>query len=715
MKKTYKVSGMHCASCAHNIETYLGKTKGVKQAVVNFSTSTALVEFDESKLKEERILEIINELGFTASPADKRVPEGADAASDFLRKTLIGAIFAIPTFLIGMLMLDIPYRGWVLWALATPVQFYVGYAFYKGAIGALKVRNANMDTLIALGTSAAYFYSLFLVIQNPMAENYFESAAVLITVVMFGKYLEERAKGRTGQAIKELMNLSPQKALVLRKGKEVLLDVDEVKKGDILLVKPGEKVPVDGVVTEGTSSVDESMITGEPIPAEKVKGSKVTGGTINGHGFLKMKATVVGENTTLNRIIKFVEDAQLRKAPIQRYADQISSVFVPAVILISLITFSAWYFFFGKALSFALITAVSVLVIACPCALGLATPAAVMVGTGKGAKNGILIRGGDALEVSGKVNAVVFDKTGTITEGKPAVTDIVALNRFKESEILSYSASLEAVSEHPLARAVVSRAKEKNAKLMKVSSFKNHPGKGVEGVIKGKKCLLGNSRLIPEANEVEKLKELESQGKTVVGVRVGGKLAGLVGVSDLIKENAKQAVSSLHSAGIECYMITGDNELTAKAVASSVGIKHYFAGVMPEDKAKHVEKLRREGKVVAMVGDGVNDAPALAAADVGIAMATGTDVAMETGSIVLMKSDPRDVYRAILLSRKTLGKIKQNLFWALIYNTIGIPVAAGLLYPFYGILLNPMLAGAAMAFSSVSVVTNSLLLKGAKL
>ncbi|MCP4646478.1 MAG: cadmium-translocating P-type ATPase [bacterium] len=720
MKKTYKVTGMHCASCANNIESYLGKTKGVTKAVVNFNTSTALVEFNEKAIPETKVLKIISELGFTATPEDRKPSKKSskksyNAANDYLRRFIIGAIFALPTLVIGMLMLDIPYRGWILFALATPVQFYVGYTFYRGAIGALRAGSANMDTLIALGTSAAYLYSVSLVLQNPMAENYFESAAVLITVVMLGKYLEERAKGRTGEAIKELMGLSPQKALLLKGGKELLVDVDAVKKGDILLVKPGEKIPIDGLVTEGNSSVNESMITGEPIPVEKVKGSKVTGGTINGQGFLKMKATVVGENTTLSRIIKFVKDAQLSKAPIQRYADQISAVFVPVVILISLVTFSAWYLYAGEPLSFALIAAVSVLVIACPCALGLATPAAVMVGTGKGAKNGILIRGGDALEISGRVNAVIFDKTGTITQGKPAVTDIVAFNGFKESEILSYSASLESVSEHPLARAVVSKAKEKKAKLSKVSSFKNHPGKGVEGKIKGKKCLLGNSKLIPEANKVSELQKLESQGKTVVGVKIGGKLAGLVGVSDLIKKNAKQTVSSLKKLGIESYMITGDNELTAKAVASQVGIGNYFAGVMPEEKAMHVEKLRKKGFVVAMVGDGVNDAPALAASDVGIAMATGTDVAMETGSIVLMKSDPMDVYRAILLSRKTLGKIKQNLFWALIYNAIGIPVAAGLLYPFYGILLNPMFAGAAMAFSSVSVVTNSLLLKRAKL
>lgn len=718
MKKTYEISGMHCASCARSIEISLSNLEGVDEAVVNFNMSTLRVEYDRKKISEEKILKAIGELGFSASPPESKKGggrKGEDAASGFLKKFLIGALFSIPTLLIGMLMLDIPYRGYVLMLLAAPVQFYVGYTFYKGALGGLKIRSANMDTLVALGTSAAYFYSVFLVLQNPMAENYFESAAVLITVVMLGKYLEERAKGRTGEAIKELMNLSPQKATLLTKSGESVVEVDSVKKGDLLLVRPGEKIPVDGEVYEGTSSVDESMISGEPVPVEKTRGSKVTGGTINGHGFLKMKATVVGENTTLSRIINFVQDAQLKKAPIQRYADRISSVFVPAVITLSALTFIAWHFILGEPLSFALIASVSVLVIACPCALGLATPAAVMVGTGKGAKNGILIRGGDALEAAGRVTAVIFDKTGTITLGKPEVTDVIALNGFGKEKLLSVSAGLESVSEHPLARAIVSHAKMEKAKIPGVSAFRNHPGKGVEGKISGKRCLLGNPRLVDISEASSEIGRLEDEGKTAVGVQVGGKLAGIVAVSDLVKPGAKDAVSSLLKMGITPYMITGDNERTAKAVAHKVGIKHYFAGVLPEEKARHVQELKKKGLSVAMVGDGVNDAPALAASDVGIAMASGTDVAMETGSIVLMKSDPRDVYRAILLSRKTLSKIRQNLFWALIYNAIGIPVAAGLLYPFYGVLLNPMIAGAAMAFSSVSVVGNSLLLRGDKI
>lgn len=713
MKKVFKISGMHCASCALNIEKNLSSAKGISNVVVNFNTSKALVDYDEKSVNEAGIIQKIKGMGYDAYSPGKKGER--DASALYLKKFLIGAFFSIPTLLIGMLMLDIPYRGYILWALATPVQFYVGYIFYQGAFSELKLRNANMDTLIAMGTSAAYFYSVFLVMQNPMGENYFESAAVLITIVMLGKYLEERAKGKTSTAIKELINLAPQKARVLVKGKEIMVPVDEVKAGDILVVKPGEKIPVDGIVVEGDSSIDESMITGEPIPVEKIKGSKVIGGTINGKGFFRMKATIVGENTTLNRIIKFVEDAQLRKAPIQRYADRIAGVFVPVVIVVAVMTFAFWYLGTTMGLSFAVIAAVSVLVIACPCALGLATPTAIMVGTGEGARHGILIRGGDALEIAGKVNAVLFDKTGTITEGKPRVTDVVPSGKFTDKELLGCAASLEAASEHPLAQAIVSEAEKRKVKLTKVLSFKNHPGKGVEGKISGKKCLLGNLKLVKKAESQSRFTALEDEGKTVVGVEIGGEFAGLIAVSDVLKKTAKAAVQRLEKMGIESYMITGDNERTAKAVSEKVGIEKYFAGVLPEEKAKLVEKLRKKGLNVAMVGDGVNDAPALAAADLGIALATGTDVAIETGSIILMKSNPMDVPKAILLSKKTLSKIRQNMFWALVYNAIGIPIAAGILYPSLGILLNPMFAGAAMALSSVSVVSNSLLLKNVRL
>jgi len=717
MKKTIRITGMHCANCALNIEKGLKRMEGVKAASVSFTTEKAIVEFDERKLSEEKLLERIKEIGyggvFVESSFDKEKEIREREETHLKRLLLLSIIFALPAFIIGMFLMEFPYRGYVLLLLATPVQFIVGWRFYKSTWASLKQRTANMDTLIALGTSAAYLYSLYLVSQDVMGETYFETSAVLITFVVLGKYLEARAKARTSQAIRELMQLSPKQARVLAKGKEKIIPIDEVKTGDVILVKPGEEVPVDGVVLSGESSVDESMITGESIPAEKAKGSTVYGGTMNKHGFLKIKATRVGEDSTLARIIKLIEEAQMKKAPIQSYADMVSAYFVPAVILISFITFSAWFFIMGKPLSFALTTAVAVLVISCPCALGLATPTAVMVGIGKGARNGILIRGGEVLEKVHKVDTILLDKTGTITVGKPFVTDVVSFGKINEAELLSFAASVEKASGHPLADAVVEKAKEGRIEIYTVSKFKSFTGKGVRGVVKGKAVMLGRPDWFNTNEKIEsKVAELENEGKTVVLVQVDSQF-GAIAVSDPIKPDSADAVARFKRMGFWVYMVTGDNERVAKAVAKEIGVDRYFAGVLPEDKSKLVEKLKKEGRNVAMVGDGVNDAPALALADVGVVMSSGTDVAMESGDIVLMRNSLLDVAKAINLSKATMNKIKQNLFWALIYNIIGIPVAAGVLYPY--ILLNPIIAGGAMALSSVSVVTNSLLLNRAEI
>ncbi len=713
---------MHCASCAANIETTLNKEKGVSKVSVNFGTAKAIVEHDSALIGDAKLIELIKGIGFSAE-----VLTEADTLKDsnfqqkevnyFKKRFLFSLIFAIPAFIIGMVFMwmgiMIPYNDYILWVLATPVQFIVGWQFYKGTWSALKNKSANMDSLIALGTSAAYFFSVYLVLFSPGSGQYFETSAILITLVIMGKYLESIAKGRTSEAIKKLMQLSPKTANVQRNGKFVSIPIDDVKVGDIIMVKPGERVPVDGIIIEGTSSVDESMVTGESIPIEKKKGSEVLSATINKHGSFTFKATKVGANTTLSRIIKLIDDAQGQKAPIQRFADTVSKYFVPIVILISILTFIAWFFIFSAELSFALIASVAVLVIACPCSLGLATPTAIMVGSGKGAQNGILIKGGEALETAHKLDYVILDKTGTITKGKPEVTDIISFGK----DVLKIAASLEKASEHPLADAIVKKAN--NMVLGKVSWFKAVPGHGVTGTINSQKYLLGNKKLM-QVNKVDisehltKITELESQGKTVMVLSDSKTVLGLICVADTLRETSKQAVKALQDLGAEVYMITGDNELTAKAIASSVGITNVFAEVLPKDKLGYVKKLQEKGRV-AMVGDGINDAPAIAQADIGIALGSGTDVAMETGNIVLMQNDLLDVPNSIKLSQITMRKIKQNMFWALFYNTLGIPAAAGILYPFTGWLLSPILAGAAMAFSSISVVTNSLLLKRMKL
>jgi Cu+-exporting ATPase len=742
MKKTdLDIKGMHCASCSTLINRSLSKADGVKEANVNYATGKALVIYDDSKLKDTDLIKIVQSKGYDAEVSEgkidveKKQQEQRAEIKAFRDNFILGLVFAVPAFIIGMVLMPlgvmVPYAEFILFLLATPVQFIVGSDIYRSFWVSLKAKSANMDTLIAIGTSAAYLYSVYSIFFNPSLGQYFETSAILITFVVLGRYLEARAKGKTGEAIKSLMQLSPKTATVIRKGKELKISVDDVILGDIIIVKPGEKVPVDGMIISGESSIDESMITGESIPVEKGMNDEVMGGTINKHGSFKFKATKIGENTTLSNIIKLIEDAQGRKAPIQRFADTISAYFVPIVLTIAVLTFVIWFFIVGKDFQFALLTGVAVLVIACPCALGLATPTSIIVGTGKGAKEGILIKGADSLEIAHKTKYVIFDKTGTITHGTPEVTDIIPITKISKDSLLKIAASIESGSEHPLAEAIVKKSKEDRVKLSSVKSFKAAPGHGITTILSGKKYHFGNQKLMlnnkikVDSSIKKQMESLEEQGKTVM-ILAEKKIIGLIAVADTIKKNAPDTVKKLTSMGVDVYMITGDNERTAKAIAIEAGIKpgNVFAEVLPENKAEYVKKLQEKNienkkngnkNVVMMVGDGINDAPALAQSDIGIAMGSGTDVAMETGNIVLMRNDLNDVPKAIKLSRMTMNKIRQNMFWALFYNVLGIPIAAGVLYPFTGWLLNPIIAGGAMALSSVSVVSNSLLLKQKKI
>jgi Cu+-exporting ATPase len=628
---------------------------------------------------------------------------------------------------------------YLLWALATPVQFWAGWRFYKSAWGALKHRTTDMNTLIAVGTSAAYIYSVIatlfpnLFTSNGLTANvYFDTSSAIITLILLGRYLEARAKGQTSEAIKKLIGLQPKTAIVIRDGQEKQISIEEVLTGDMVLVKPGERVPVDGILREGYSSLDESMITGESIPVEKKSGDEVIGATINKTGSFRFEATKIGKDTTLARIVRLVEEAQGSKAPVQKLADVIASYFVPIVIGIAIITFLVWFFAGpSPSLTYAFLNFVAVLVIACPCALGLATPTAIIVGTGKGAEHGILIRSADALERAHKINAVLLDKTGTLTQGKPAVTDIIVMTSYIKEELLRLAASAEKNSEHSLAEAIVKEAAEKKLALSPASGFNAIPGFGIEAIVDGKKLLLGNLKLIQERKLVldgleVKANELWFEGKTVMFIGIDGQVAGLIALADTIKPDAITVVRQLHKMGIEVAMVTGDNQRTAEAIAKQAGIDRVFADVLPEHKADEVKKLQSEGKVVAMVGDGINDAPALAQADVGIAIGTGTDVAMETGDITLIRGELNGIVTAIALSKRTMRTIRQNLFWAFAYNVILIPIAAGVLYFAFkngnvpsGLrfilgehgFLNPIMAAAAMALSSITVVTNSLRLR----
>jgi P-type Cu+ transporter len=763
---TLSITGMHCASCAALITRQLKKTPGVEEAHVNYAAEKAHVKFDPSQASKDQLVAAVKNAGYSSEVRDEYGHGGhsehgghsghhgietdkqrrlAEIAA-YRKKFLIGLVLSVPMILfmlasfIRLPFADaaMPYAGIVSLILATPVQFWLGKQFYQSTWSGLKMRTFNMDSLIAIGTSAAYFYSLYNLIVHFFTEGtlignvhdlYFEVAAFLITFVLLGKWLESRAKGATSAAIQKLMGLQAKTARVLRDGKTVDIPIEEVQVGDIVIVRPGEKIPVDGIVTKGLTSVDESMLTGESIPVEKNPGDRVVGATMNGNGSIEFRAEKIGADTALAQIIRFVEEAQGSKAPIQDFADWVSSWFVPSVIIIALITFVAWMML-GAGLTFALLAGVSVLVIACPCALGLATPTAIMVATGKGAEQGILIRGGEPLEAAKAIDTIVFDKTGTLTQGKPQVTDVEAIlpltpNPLSTSgeglgvgEVLRLAASLEQGSEHPLAESIVKHAESKGLKLSEAESFKAVPGHGIEGSIKGKNYFLGNRRLMERekidiTSAADRVQTLEEEGKTVMLLVENKKLIGLIAVADTLKPSSKEAISRLRAMGLSIVMITGDNERTAHAIAKQAGIDTVLAEVLPEHKAEEVKKLQAQGRNVAMVGDGINDAPALAQANLGIAMGSGTDIAMETGGIVLVKNDLRDVATAIQLSRATVSKIKQNMFFALFYNVVGIPIATRM-FAGIGIILRPELAGLAMAMSSVSVVTNSLLLKGFK-
>ncbi|MDO6632641.1 heavy metal translocating P-type ATPase [Bacillus thuringiensis] len=731
-KAEFTVSGMTCAACANRVEKRLNKLDGVNKATVNFALESATVDFNPDEVNVNEMKSVITKLGYKLEVK----PDDQDASTDHRlqeierqkKKFIISFILSFPllwamvshfSFTSFIYLPDMLMNPWVQLTLATPVQFIIGGQFYVGAYKALRNKSANMDVLVALGTSAAYFYSVYLSIQSigsseHMTDLYFETSAVLITLIILGKLFEAKAKGRSSEAIKKLMGLQAKTATVVRDGTEIKILIEEVVAGDIVYVKPGEKIPVDGEIVEGKSAIDESMLTGESIPVDKTIGDGVIGSTINKNGFLKVKATKVGRDTALAQIIKVVEEAQGSKAPIQRVADQISGIFVPVVVVIAIITFAVWMLFvtpgdFGGALE----KMIAVLVIACPCALGLATPTSIMAGSGRSAEYGILFKGGEHLEATHRLDTVILDKTGTVTNGKPVLTDVIVADGFREEEILRLVGAAERNSEHPLAEAIVEGIKEKKIDIPSSETFEAIPGFGIESVVEGKQLLIGTRRLMKEFNidieEVSKSMEaLEREGKTAMLIAIEKEYAGIVAVADTVKDTSKAAIARLKKMGLDVVMITGDNTQTAQAIAKQVGIDHVIAEVLPEGKAEEVKKLQAQGKKVAMVGDGINDAPALATADIGMAIGTGTDVAMEAADITLIRGDLNSIADAIFMSKMTIRNIKQNLFWALAYNALGIPIAA------LGFLA-PWVAGAAMAFSSVSVVLNALRLQRVKL
>jgi Cu+-exporting ATPase len=731
-KITLQIGGMSCVNCAKTIEKTLSYYDGVYNASLNFATEKLMVEFNPQQISVDRIKKIIKDVGYQVVEPEKTATGVEDAESRArrqhirrLRYLLATSIaLSIPTILFTYVpVLPTTENNILLFILATPVQFVVGWTFYVGAYKGLRNRSANMDTLIALGTSTAWLYSTIVTFVPgifPSAAVFFDTATMIMSFILLGKLLDAIARGRTSEAIRKLMGLQAKIARVIRNDEEQEIPVEEVQVGDIVVVRPGEKIPVDGVVTEGYSGVDEKVITGESIPVEKKTGDQVVGATMNKTGVLKFKATKVGKDTVLAQIINMVEDALTSKAPVQRLADVASGYFVPAIIITAALSATAWYFLTGADIIFALTVFIAVVVVACPCALGLATPTAIMVGVGKGAENGILIKSGEALETAHKLNAVVFDKTGTLTKGEPEVTDIIPASNphqtLSEENLLQLAATAEKNSEHPLGGAIVKKAAEKGITVEEPEFFNAIPGQGVEVKYNGAHVLMGNRKLMETNNidiaKIEKQMEmLEEDGKTAMLMAVNGKPAGLIAVADTLKENSADAVKTLRQMGLEVIMITGDNERTANAIARQASVSRVLAEVLPGEKANEIKRLQAEGKVVAMVGDGINDAPALAQANIGIAVGSGTDVAMETGDIVLIKNDLRDVVVGIQLSRATMRKIRQNLFWAFFYNVALVPLAAGAFYPFLHVLFDPVWAAAAMASSSVTVVTNASLLK----
>ena len=741
VKKTLNVEGMTCASCAQTIEKATQKLPGMQEATVNLATEKLTVNYDPSALNLSDITKAVSEAGYEAHEevdSSEQVDLDQEKKEKHIKnlwtRFLSSAIFTVPLFYISMgTMVGLPVPAFmdpnlnplafaITQIILTVPIMIINREYFEIGFKTLFRGHPNMDSLVALGTSAAFLYSLYgtfmIADGDPGFAHmlYYESAGVILTLITLGKYFEAVSKGKSSEAIKKLMGLAPKTARVMRNGVEEEISIDEVQVGDTIVVRPGEKLPVDGKIISGSTAIDESMLTGESIPVEKKQGDEVIGASINKTGSFQYEATKVGKDTALSQIVKLVEEAQGSKAPIAKLADKISGIFVPVVIGLSIISGLGWYFIGGESLTFALTIAISVLVIACPCALGLATPMAIMVGTGKGAENGVLIKSADALESTGKVDTIVFDKTGTITEGEPVVTDIVTANGINAQELLKFAASAELGSEHPLGEAIVRDAKEKELELFEAGDFNAIPGHGIEVTIEGRHLYLGNKKLMDENNI--SLQELAStsdrlaeQGKTPMYISMDNKLAGIIAVADTVKENSVLAIERLHKMGIEVAMITGDNKRTADAIAKQVGIDRILSEVLPEDKADEVIKLQEEGKKVAMVGDGINDAPALAQSDVGIAIGSGTDVAMESADIVLMRSDLMDVPTAVELSKSTIKNIKENLFWAFGYNTLGIPIAMGILHLFGGPLLNPMFAAAAMSLSSVSVVLNASRLK----